>query len=177
MATIKRINDDRIEVNSKHRNVILEVGREYIIDQLNPKTQKNRGRRCVFLGVVTVDNGKYQKAKVRYLDNNRVGRAEFTDLAYVDKNTGYVLDLDFTEKNQATWGIRDKNKEEYKRLWSKLLKRPERDMDLIMLGYCLAMIDFAEFPAANWAGETITKEEVKILISSFANKIRTPSNE
>lgn len=119
MIIIKHISDDKVEVDSEHHKVVLKVGQEYVIDQFNSKAPKNIGRRCVFLGVVTTDDGKYQKAKVKYLDNNRAGRVEFTDLAYVDKDTGYILDLDFTPKNQATWGVRDKNKEEYKRRVAK----------------------------------------------------------
>ncbi len=36
------------------------------------------------LGFVQLDEGKYLKAKVRYLDNNRVGRAELAELVPVE---------------------------------------------------------------------------------------------
>lgn len=65
------------------RRVILEVGKEYIIQPLNPRSTKNRDRKCILLGFVAVSEYEpdYIKAKIRYLDNNKVGRAEITDLA------------------------------------------------------------------------------------------------
>lgn len=80
---------ETMEVASMHgklkRHIILEVGKEYIIQPLNPRSTKNRDRRCLLLGFVPVSQYEpdYIKAKIRYLDNNKVGRAELTDLAPV----------------------------------------------------------------------------------------------
>jgi hypothetical protein len=76
-----------MEVVSMHgktrRQVVLEVGKEYVIQPLNPRSTKNRNRKCILLGFVAVSEHEpdYIKAKIRYLDNNKVGRAEITVLA------------------------------------------------------------------------------------------------
>ncbi len=68
---------------SKERKMVLRVGSEYVVDPLNSRKMKHRDRRCVILDFVPVsdDHPKDIIAKVRFLDNNRVGRAELDDLA------------------------------------------------------------------------------------------------
>ena len=63
------------------REVLLEVGREYVLSPLNPRARRYRGRRCAILGFVPTSDGKDTVAKVRYLDTNRVGRAKLIHLA------------------------------------------------------------------------------------------------
>jgi len=61
------------------------VGKEYIIQPLNPLKKKHRNRRCIVLDFVPVSDSHPIDivAKVRFLDNNRVGRAELDDLVRV----------------------------------------------------------------------------------------------
>ena len=69
------------------RNVTLHEGREYIVNPLNPRTTKHRGRRCIVLDIVPVSEShpRDYTAKVRFLDNNRVGRVELSDLVPASK--------------------------------------------------------------------------------------------
>jgi hypothetical protein len=77
----------RIEVGTTyggaHRKVTLIAGNEYVVSPLNPRKMKHRGRRCVLLDFVPVSklHPKDNVAKVRFVDNNRIGRAELDDLA------------------------------------------------------------------------------------------------
>lgn len=77
----------RIEVGTTyggaHRKVTLIAGHEYVVSPLNPRKMKHRGRRCVLLDFVPVSESRPKDtvAKVRFVDNNRVGRAELDDLA------------------------------------------------------------------------------------------------
>jgi len=66
----------------RRRAVTLEVGREYTVDPLS--SHRSRGRRCELLGLVTTSDGKGQRAKVRYLDNRRVGQVDPGNLAEAD---------------------------------------------------------------------------------------------
>jgi len=76
----------RIIVNSgvgqNWREVELEVGKEHLVQPANPRKTKNRDRKCVILDFVPVSESCSQAtvAKVRYLDTNRVGMAELSDL-------------------------------------------------------------------------------------------------
>jgi murein DD-endopeptidase MepM/ murein hydrolase activator NlpD len=63
------------------REVLLEVGREYVISPLNPRATRYRGRRCGILGFVPASDGEDTVARVRYLDSNRVGRVKLDYLA------------------------------------------------------------------------------------------------
>jgi murein DD-endopeptidase MepM/ murein hydrolase activator NlpD len=65
------------------REVLLEVGREYVISPLNPEVQRYRGRRCELLAFVPRSDGTETVAKVRYVDTNRVGRAKLAHLAEI----------------------------------------------------------------------------------------------
>jgi hypothetical protein len=67
------------------RQVVLGIGKEYVIQPLNPRKTKNRDRRCVLLEFAPVSQHEpdYIKAKVRYLDSGRIGRIELEDLAPV----------------------------------------------------------------------------------------------
>jgi hypothetical protein len=77
---------DEIFVSESHgktrREATLRVGEEYVVQPLNPNKKKHRGRHCVILDFVAVSefHPKDIVAKVRFLDNNRVGRAELSDL-------------------------------------------------------------------------------------------------
>jgi hypothetical protein len=60
----------------------IEIGREYVIQPRKPRKTRNRGRHCLVLGFVPISRSDpdYLVAKVRFTDNNRVGKAEFSDL-------------------------------------------------------------------------------------------------
>jgi hypothetical protein len=64
------------------RDVEIETGKEYVIEPLNPQKLKNRGRHCLVLDFVPLSESQpdYIVAKVRYTDNNRVGKTELSDL-------------------------------------------------------------------------------------------------
>ena len=68
------------------RTVVVTVGREYVIELDNPRATRNRGRHVRVLGFVPASPSRPDEfvAKVRYLDNNRVGRAELGNLVPVD---------------------------------------------------------------------------------------------
>ena len=66
------------------REVLLEVGREYIISPLNPRAKRYRGRRCAILGFLPQTGKEDAVASVRYLDTNRVGRVKLAYLAEVE---------------------------------------------------------------------------------------------
>jgi hypothetical protein len=64
------------EVIRKHN---VKIGAEYVINPVNPRTKKNRDRRVMVTKFV--QDGKYPlRAQVKYLDNNRAGRADIEDL-------------------------------------------------------------------------------------------------
>jgi hypothetical protein len=64
------------------RNIDIEPGKEYVIQPLNSRKLKNRGRHCLVLDFVSLSEShpEYIVAKVRYTDNNRIGKAELRDL-------------------------------------------------------------------------------------------------
>ena len=64
------------------RDVEIETGKEYIVQPPNPQKLKNRGRHCLVLDFVPVSESQpdYIVAKVRYTDNNRIGKADLSDL-------------------------------------------------------------------------------------------------
>lgn len=65
----------------------LVVGRIYKVVQpslLYSKTLKNLGRECVVVGFIMNRDGYYDKAKIKYLDNKRIGRISFGNLANED---------------------------------------------------------------------------------------------
>jgi hypothetical protein len=62
------------------REVLVEVGREYEVQSLNPRRTKNRGRRCMVLGFIT-ELTSFGKAEVRFLDTGRRGLVDREDLA------------------------------------------------------------------------------------------------
>lgn len=63
------------------------IGRRYVVKPLNPRKTKNRERECVLLDIVLISSSHPDDmvAKVRYMDNNRVGRADFGDLEPLDE--------------------------------------------------------------------------------------------
>lgn len=65
------------------RQVEVKTGEKYIIQPNNPRKLKNRGRHCLVLDFVPIsdsDPDGYMVAKVRFLDNNRIGKADLADL-------------------------------------------------------------------------------------------------
>ncbi len=76
----------QIEVSTSygrmHRKATLTAGNAYIVRPLNPRKQKHRGRLCVILDFIPVSESHPNDtvAKVRFVDNNRIGRAELSDL-------------------------------------------------------------------------------------------------
>jgi hypothetical protein len=89
-------NDDLL------RKVILAENKEYIIDPINPRTKKNRGKKVIFKGVTDNPSEKFRdnpntghliehfdknyvaQAKVYYTDTQRIGKVDFSDLDYLD---------------------------------------------------------------------------------------------
>lgn len=72
----------RVLHGSTQLKTTLKIGGEYIVKPLNPQKKKHRDRPCVILDFVPVSeqHPKDIVAKVRFLDNNRMGRAELDDL-------------------------------------------------------------------------------------------------
>jgi len=64
------------------KDIKIEIGKEYIIQPLNPRKLKNRGRHCLVLDFVPLSETHidYIVAKVRYTDNNHIGKAELSEL-------------------------------------------------------------------------------------------------
>jgi hypothetical protein len=72
---------ETIAVTDSEGKRALHVGRPYIIRPRNPSKLRNRDRECLVLAFVPVsDTHSEIVAKVRFLDNNRVGRAEPNEL-------------------------------------------------------------------------------------------------
>ena len=77
---------DRITVSSAYgaqkRRVVLKIGEEYVVHPLNGQKKKHRDRHCVILDFVPVSGAQPRDvvAKVRFLDNNRIGRTDLDDL-------------------------------------------------------------------------------------------------
>lgn len=65
------------------RETVLEIGKEYVVQPLNRLKKKHRDRHCVILDFVPVSDFRPMDlvAKVRFLDNNRIGRTDLGDLA------------------------------------------------------------------------------------------------
>jgi hypothetical protein len=74
-----------VRLGSQQRNATIKVGKEYVIQPLKSLKKKHRNRRCVVLEFVRVSDSHPRDivAKVRFLDNNRIGRAELGDLVSV----------------------------------------------------------------------------------------------
>jgi len=67
---------------AQNRRVVLKVGEEYVVQPLNGQKKKHRDRPCIILDFVPVSEAHPRDivAKVRFLDNNRIGRADLGDL-------------------------------------------------------------------------------------------------
>jgi hypothetical protein len=72
----------------KQRKTTIKVGKKYVIQPPNILKKKHRNRRCVVLGFVPVSDSHPRDivAKVRFLDNNRIGRTELEDLVSVRRS-------------------------------------------------------------------------------------------
>jgi hypothetical protein len=63
------------------RKVVLESGKLYKVDPINPQKMKHRGRICEFIRWYDDDSrGERDIIEVRFLDTNRKGRVEGSDL-------------------------------------------------------------------------------------------------
>lgn len=67
---------------SAEQKTTLKIGGEYVIKPLNPQKKKHRDRLCIILDFLPVSEQHPRDviAKVKFLDNNRTGRAELNDL-------------------------------------------------------------------------------------------------
>lgn len=72
------------------RDFTLKQGDRYVVKPRNPRKLKHRGRECIFLDSVAVSESHHRDfmAKVRFTDNNRIGRVEFRDLHPVSSQEG-----------------------------------------------------------------------------------------
>lgn len=59
-----------VTVGRKSRSVVLEVGKDYIVQPLNVAATYNRDRRCTVVGFTDVKDGR---VRVRFADTKRVG--------------------------------------------------------------------------------------------------------
>lgn len=60
-------------------NLTLKIGEEYVVSPLNPQKMKNRGRRVLIRDFTTNQRGDAE-VRVKYLDNNKAGKAFAEDL-------------------------------------------------------------------------------------------------
>ncbi|HEX8550849.1 MAG TPA: hypothetical protein VF681_04775 [Abditibacteriaceae bacterium] len=99
----------------KSRTVEIVVGEKYYIRPLNPRNMKNRDREVEVLDVLPRsewnENDRDKIAKVRYLDTNRIGRAELSDLEPVSR-TRYISHEGTLNKIEST------DNTEYLRKWA-----------------------------------------------------------
>lgn len=90
---------ERLEVKTKHsglhRRIFLEIDRTYRVVPLNERKTKNRNRECILVDIVSVsvEHPEDKVAKIRFMDNNRIGRAALGDLLPV----GELYDGEYTE--------------------------------------------------------------------------------
>ena len=71
------------------RKVNIYKDHEYIITPLNPRKLKNRGRHVIMLEKVLYTPGQENAdyvARIKYTDNNRLGRVDFGDLEPVNED-------------------------------------------------------------------------------------------
>jgi hypothetical protein len=75
-------------ISSSKGKTTLRVGKEYIIQPVNPLKKKHRNRRCIVLDFVPVSDSHPIDivAKVRFIDNNRIGRTELDDLVSLQRS-------------------------------------------------------------------------------------------
>ena len=67
---------------------VVHVGNEYRIEPHNPAKLRNRNRECRVLGFTHVSSSHGDVvARVRFLDNNRQGRAELNELVPLTDRT------------------------------------------------------------------------------------------
>jgi len=64
------------------REVEMVVGRKYQVPPANPSKKKHRDRVCVLLDIIPISESHPMDlvAKVRFMDNNRIGRVDLSDL-------------------------------------------------------------------------------------------------
>jgi hypothetical protein len=97
---------DKIEVTVMKndvlvRKVLLAEGKEYMVNPINPRTKKNRGRKVMYKGVTENPGEKFRddpraehlrehygknyvaQAKVYYTGTQRIGKVDFADLDYL----------------------------------------------------------------------------------------------
>jgi hypothetical protein len=73
-------------LGQQERTVEFVEGNVYVVKPHNPRKKKHRDRKCIFHGIVSVSetSPKDHVAKVRFLDNNRLGRVELADLVSLE---------------------------------------------------------------------------------------------
>lgn len=72
-------------LGKSQRKVIIEVDRHYLVKPQNTRKLKHRDRECILLDVIPVSESRSDSvAKVRFLDNNRQGRVDLSDLVPLD---------------------------------------------------------------------------------------------
>jgi hypothetical protein len=89
IGTIVMHGEDKIEVtmmvnDDVVRKVDVKIGNEYIINPVNPRRTKHRDRKVIFKGMDKDRFDKYEpRAKVQFLDTNRIGKVDIGDLDYI----------------------------------------------------------------------------------------------
>jgi hypothetical protein len=89
IGTIVMHKEDRIEVtmmvnDDVVRKVVVKPGDEYIINPVNPRRTKHRGRKVIFKEMDRDRFDKYEpRAKVQFSDTKRTGKVDIGDLDYL----------------------------------------------------------------------------------------------
>lgn len=77
---IETIKVKRFKKEEKVSDYTMKVGSCLIVNQLNTRSKKNRGRMVEVIGFPERTSKDERKVKVKYLDTNRPGRVEVGDL-------------------------------------------------------------------------------------------------
>lgn len=77
---IESIKVKRFKKEEKVSDYTMKVGSRLVVNQLNTRAKKNRGRVVEVTGFPERANDDDRKVKVKYLDTNRSGKVEVGDL-------------------------------------------------------------------------------------------------
>lgn len=78
---IQKIKIQRLKNEEKISDYIMKIGSKLVVNQMNKQATKNRGREVEVTGFKEDKERKGPlKAKVKYLDNNRLGSVDIEDL-------------------------------------------------------------------------------------------------
>ena len=80
---MEQITSVKVISGAGARECLLEVGKAYVIQPLNPRKKKHRNRECEIVGFVT-DSSGHTLAKVRFRDNGRIGKVDLSDLVSLE---------------------------------------------------------------------------------------------